>query len=76
MKIGDRVEMTASGRLLAERERRVAVRPGVIRDIFDAGRRNEQVYVCRDGGGCEWWPVRAWSCDASSTSPSASEAPR
>lgn len=60
MRIGDRVVMTPLGAALAK-ERKLAVRAGMIREHFRAGRRSHQILVRRDDAGVEWWPIKAWS---------------
>jgi len=56
---GQRVVLTPRGVALAQ-ERQIHPTPGIVRDIFSPGTRNEQLYVLRDAGGFEWWPSRCW----------------
>lgn len=60
MKPGERVTLTARGLTIAK-ARRLLPSDGEVRDVFHVGLRSEQVYVKRDRGGSEWWPVRAWA---------------
>ena len=58
MRIGARVVMTPKGEALAA-TRKLRALPGIVRDEFGRGRKR-QIYVRRDGAGCEWWPLNAW----------------
>ena len=59
LRIGDRVEMTASGRRLA-RERKLPICAGEVRDACRGPRGRLRVYVLRDLGGALWWVASAW----------------
>ncbi len=59
LKIGEVVDMTPLGESLAA-VRGLLRSLGEVRDVFNPGRRNEQVYARREMGGSEWWPTKAW----------------